>query len=219
MREDRSPVMPRLSNDRHELLCRRYAEHGNKALACEQVGYHPANSNVLFGKPHIAARVEELTSELLKASDITAKRVMLELGRVAFSDVRKLYRPDGAMVPIHELDDDTAAAIAGLEFEERMEKELREEVDLVTGEVTQVKDWKPVRTVKVKRFGKDAALTTLAKHFKIIGDEADGVNALANALAGRLQGARVRVPLVDEVPADEQHQRVGVNPHKANSGP
>jgi hypothetical protein len=156
---------------------------------------------------------------LLKASDITAKRVMLELGRVAFSDVRKLYRPDGSMTPIHELDDDTAAAIAGLEFEERMEKETREEVDLVTGEVTQVKDWKPVRTVKVKRFGKDAALTTLAKHFKIIGDEADGVNALANALAGRLQGARSRVPMVDEVPADEQHQRVGVNPHEANRGP
>jgi len=207
--------MPRLSNDRHELFCRRFVEHRNAALACQQVGYHPDNARHLQVKPHIAARIEELTSVLLKASDITAKRVLLELGRVAFSDVRKLYRADGAMVPIHELDDDTAAAIAGLEFEERMEKETREEVDLVTGEVTQVKDWKPVRTVKVKRFGKDAALTTLAKHFKIIGDEADGVNALANALAGRLQGARSRVPLVDEVPADEQHQRVGVNPEQS----
>jgi len=219
MHEDRSPVMPRLSSDRNELFCRRYVEHWNADLAARQANYHPSNGPRLLRMPHIAARIEELTSNLLKASDINAKRVMLELGRVAFSDVRKLYRPDGSMTPIHELDDDTAAAIAGLEFEERLEKETREEVDLVTGEVTQVKDWKPVRTVKVKRFGKDAALTTLAKHFKIIGDEADGVNALANALAGRLQGARSRVPLVDEVPADEQHQRVGVNPHETNRGP
>jgi phage terminase small subunit len=211
--------MPRLSNERHEQFCRHYVAHGNAERACQQVGYHPDNARHLQIKPHIAARITELSDTLLKASDITAKRVMLELGRVAFSDMRKLYRPDGAMVPIHELDDDTAAAIAGLEFEERLEKETREEVDLVTGEVTQVKDWKPVRTVKVKRFGKDAALTTLAKHFKIIGDEADGVNALANALAGRLQGARSRVPLVDEVPQDEQHPRVGVNPHEANRGP
>jgi hypothetical protein len=50
-----------------------------------------------------------------------------------------------------------------------------------------------IRTAKVKFMSKDASLTTLAKRFKLIGDEGDGVNALATALADRLKTARSRV--------------------------
>lgn len=58
------------------------------------------------------------------------------------------------------------------------------------------------RVSKIRRADKMAALTLLAKHFKLVGDEDEGVNKLAGALADRLNAARQRVP-GDLPPIDE----------------
>mgnify|MGYP007004538981 CR=1 FL=1 len=47
--------------------------------------------------------------------------------------------------------------------------------------------------VKIKRYSKLDALVFLGKHFKLVGDDNDGVNAFANALADRLNAAKRRV--------------------------
>jgi len=206
--------MPRLSNEQREAFCRYYVTHWNAALAGKQAGYSDVyGPQLVCNAPDVIERVRELNEMQLKASDITAERVMLELGRVAFADVRQLYAPDGSMIPIHEIGNDAAAAIAGMEFEEELVPDGHEWVeDLVTGERTKQRKWKTIRTVKVKRFDKNSALTTLAKHYKIIGDEGDGINALASALGARLKGARERLQMVDEVPAAEQRVRVASDP-------
>jgi phage terminase small subunit len=205
--------MPRLSNEQREAFCRYYVTHWNATRAGEQAGYAPGVAhNLVAQEPEISARIRELNEMQLKANDITAERVMLELGRVALADVRQLYRPDGSMIPIHEIGDDAAAAIAGFEVEQQAVNEWEEVEDLITGEIVRQKVWKTIRTVKVKRFDKNSALTTLAKHYKIIGDEGDGINALASALGARLKGARERLQMVDEVPIEEQRVRVASDP-------
>lgn len=146
-------------------------------------------------RPAIQIRIAQLRERMLKAADISAQRVMLELARVGFADIRGIYNEDGSLKPVHELDADTAATVAGMEFEERVEKHIEE--DLATGEP--IIKYVPIRTAKIKRYDKNPALLTLAKHFKIVGDEGDGVNALASALADRLNAARKRVELVEEV--------------------
>ncbi len=185
--------MPRLSNERHERFCRVYARKFDRQAAADAVGYSYGAVDVLCMRDDIKARIRELNEMNLKASDITAQRVMLELGRVAFADIRKVFNADGSLIPIHELDDDAAASIAGIEHETRVERGPKKlEMDLATGEMVETRDVTSVRTAKIKRFNKDAALGTLAKHFKIVGDEGDGVNALASALADRLKTARKR---------------------------
>jgi hypothetical protein len=53
-------------------------------------------------------------------------------------------------------------------------------------------------------------VTLLAKHYKIVGDEGDGVSALASALADRLKTARRRtedtepVRVIDSTPVDDE---------------
>ena len=112
-----------------------------------------------------------------------------------------------AAAPSAICDDDAAAAVSQIESEEHtaFKKELR--IDLVTGEQELDENGNPIvdtvvvktYTRKVRRFDKNPALNTLAKHFKLVGDEGDGVNALASALADRLQSARKRaLPLVLE---------------------
>lgn len=60
----------------------------------------------------ILAQKAEVISE---QADITQARVLQELAKLAFFDIRKLLRDDGTPKPISELDDDTAGALSGLD--------------------------------------------------------------------------------------------------------
>lgn len=65
--------------------------------------------------PKVSARVAELVQKAAGANEVTVERVVKEFARLAFVDVRKMSRPDGTLVPLHELDEDTARAIVGVE--------------------------------------------------------------------------------------------------------
>lgn len=96
---------------------------------------------------HHAEVVEKVKHE----TGITLERVIRELGRIAFFDPRKLFDKDGNPLPITELDDDTVAAVAGLDVLE--EYEGSGEDRRVVG---YVKKWKLAT--------KDGALDKLMKH-------------------------------------------------------
>ena len=68
--------------------------------------------------PKVASRIAELTIELKKRNMVTVERVLQEYARLAFFDARKVFNADGSPKSIVDLDDDTAAAIAGLEVME-----------------------------------------------------------------------------------------------------
>jgi len=69
----------------------------------------------LMANAKVQQRVKDLMAKAAAANDITTERVLKEVARLAFMDIRKLVRPDGTPKPMTEIDDDTAAAIAGLE--------------------------------------------------------------------------------------------------------
>jgi phage terminase small subunit len=190
--------MPRLSNEQHETFARMYVNgvagrrkyHGGHAAVA--AGYEPTHCSKLMARPEVLARIQELNDAMLTNADITAQRVMLELGRVAFADVRKVYAADGSLLPVCELDDDTAAVVSAFKHEQTSTRSKEKVMNLDTGEMEEVETVQRVRTTEVKRYDKTPALGILAKHFKLVGDEGDGVNALASALADRLQTARKR---------------------------
>ena len=72
----------------------------------------------LAANPKIAQRLKELTDELKNRNMITVERVMQEYAKLGFFDPRNLFRPDGSPKEISELDDETAAALAGLDVQE-----------------------------------------------------------------------------------------------------
>ncbi len=206
--------MPRLRSlygltERQEAFCRRYVVSWNARKAAAAVGLKPTTAPTLLADERVQARIRELNEAMLKASDITAQRVMLELARVAFGDVRGIVDESGRLKPIRELDDDTAATIAGVEVETRYERDGTE-IDLVTGE--EKPRFVAVQTAKVKRYDKNPALSILARHFKIVDNEGDGLNALANVLADRLQEARRRTAALPspETPDHEARRTIDV---------
>ena len=169
--------MPALENPALEAFAQNYAVNRSTPLAAAAAGLpgvlRPGD------RPEVVARVQEIWGLAMATSNITPERVMRELERIAFQDIRPIFDNDGNLKPIHLLDDDTAATIASVDVEVKWQGK---------GD-----DMVPVTTKKVRRVDKMAALNVLARHFKIVGDDNEGVNALASALAERLKRARNRV--------------------------
>jgi hypothetical protein len=54
------------------------------------------------------------------ADDGVDREAVIRIARqILCSDIRRLFNPDGTPLPIHKLDDDTAAAIASIEIDSR----------------------------------------------------------------------------------------------------
>jgi phage terminase small subunit len=66
-------------------------------------------------KPNIAAAISAAQESRSRTTKITSERVLKEIARIGFFDIRKLFEDDGRPRPVVDLDDDTAAAIAGLD--------------------------------------------------------------------------------------------------------
>ncbi len=76
---------------------------------------------------------------------------MLELARLGFSDFRRLFKDDGTAKAVHEIDDETAAAVSAVETVVRAGPDGRAET---------------VR--KYRLWDKPSALEKLARHLDIL---------------------------------------------------
>lgn len=88
---------------------------GYSARTAAEMGYENLR------KPHIVTAIAEARKSQQTRTLITADRVLLEVARLSFYDPRKFFRDDGSPLGIHELDDDTAAALAGMDVIEQFE--------------------------------------------------------------------------------------------------
>lgn len=121
----------------------------------------------LAANPEVRQRVEALTKAAADANEVTVERVVKEFARLAFVDVRKMSRPDGSPVPLHELDEDTARAIVGVEVVTQGNAEVG------FGQVT-----------KYKLADKRASLADLGRFLKMFVDrvEVSGSVSIADTL-------------------------------------
>lgn len=69
----------------------------------------------LLRRTKVKAILVEAAKKAAEAGGLTVERTLREVARVAYSDPRKLYDKDGNLIPVHLLDDDTAATVASIE--------------------------------------------------------------------------------------------------------
>lgn len=91
----------------------------NASKAAIRAGYSPKTAGSqafdLLKKPEIAAEVERQRQIHAENTGLSVERVLKEAMRLAFFDIRKLVDASGNPLPLNKLDDDTAAAIQGLD--------------------------------------------------------------------------------------------------------
>lgn len=142
--------------DRRKAFVAAYLTNGrNGTQAAITAGFAAKGAGVtavrLLKEPMIAAQVAQHIEEAKSISGLTVERTLQEVARLAFFDSRKLFRADGSMIPVTELDDDTAAAIAAIEHED---------ITLTAGETER----KIGTTKKLKFHSKTAALEMSMRH-------------------------------------------------------
>jgi phage terminase small subunit len=71
----------------------------------------------LLKNSKVSARIADLKAPGIAAADLSVERTLREIARIAYGDPRRLFRADGAPIPINELDDDTAAMISAIEVD------------------------------------------------------------------------------------------------------
>ena len=152
-------------NPKQQQFVAEYLVDLNATQAAIRAGYSPKTAGVqgfdLLKKPEIAAAIESLRNEHAKNTGLTVERVLTEAMRLAFFDIRKLTDAEGNPIPINQLDDDTAAAIQGLEL--ATERSRDED-----GSGTVVR--------KYKLADKNAALERLFKHLGLFQKDNDQNN-------------------------------------------
>lgn len=173
-----------LANNPTETFIQHYAKHRNVRQAGLAVGLTHTEAVRLLNRKDVAGRIREIWGEAAEAAGVTPDMVFQQLRRFAFQDVRSLYDENGSLKPIEDLDDDTAACITGIDVETKFERDGKTD----DGE----QNYRPVNILKIRRVDPMPALTLFAKHFKLVDTEGEGVNALAAALADRLQAGRRR---------------------------
>lgn len=143
---------------------REYLVDLNATQAAIRAGYSKKTANViaseLLAKPNIQSAIQEEMKKRAERTEITADKVLKEFAKLAFFDPRKLFDDKGNPKDITELDDDTAAALAGLD--------VVQDFDPDTGVTSYTK--------KYKLASKQAALDSLGRHLGMFLDRTE-VNA------------------------------------------
>jgi hypothetical protein len=94
---------------------------GNKAACYREI--HPRSKKIssvgpkaceYFNHPIVQERLKEALDAIGRKSDITQERVLREVARLAFYDVRRLVDDDNQPIAINKLEDGIAAAIVGV---------------------------------------------------------------------------------------------------------
>lgn len=99
---------------------------GNAAEAARMAGSPAKNSRIVaakwVSKVNVQTAIKERKRELIESIKENQLRTLKMLEAHAFSDIRKLFNEDGTMKGVHEIDDETAAAIEGVETQEVRKK-------------------------------------------------------------------------------------------------
>jgi phage terminase small subunit len=140
---------------KHPRFVQEYLVDLNATQAAIRAGYGAKMANRvgsrLLTNVDIAAAVREGQRAQWAKADLSASRVLEELRRVGFVNLRDLFQADGQLKPVTAWSDEQLAVLAS--------------VDLVTVDQGHAS---PGRVHKLRFWNKVAALDTLAKHFGLL---------------------------------------------------
>ncbi|MES2428298.1 MAG: terminase small subunit [Bacteroidota bacterium] len=108
--------------DKQVKFCQEYVVDYNGAKAAIRAGYSEDTARViasnLLSKVNIKDYINELQTDAANSLQLTKDKILRAYTALAFYDSRKFYDEEGNLIPINQLDDQTAFALAGFEVQE-----------------------------------------------------------------------------------------------------
>ncbi len=110
-------------------------------------------------KASIQAEIKRLLTPAEEAAGLSADRLCKEIGRLAYSNLQRLYDERGEFIPIHKLPEEVAACISGIDYDDGMV--LNEKGEMV-----------PCRYIKkIRLWDKNKAHDLAARILKLLKDD------------------------------------------------
>ena len=104
---------------KQQLFVHEYLIDLNATQAAIRAGYSEKTANPqaarLLANVSIKQAIEKLNKKVLDEKETEQKEIVEGYRRIAFFDLRKLYRKDGSMKDPHEWDDETARVVSSVE--------------------------------------------------------------------------------------------------------
>ena len=108
--------------DKQKRFVAEYLIDLNATAAARRAGYSAKTADrigpELLGKTCVSQAIQEAIKQREQRTEITQDMVIRETAKLAFFDIRKMFGKDGKPLDISELDDDTAAALVGLDVQD-----------------------------------------------------------------------------------------------------
>lgn len=147
-------------NPKQAAFVREYLVDLNATQAALRVGYSKktayAQGARLLKNVEVAKAINAAQDRRADRVEVKADDVLRELMRIGMCDIRQAYTTEGRLKPIHEMPEDVARAIGGVETEELWENDGEDGERVRVGDVRKVKFWPKVQ-----------ALELLGKHLKL----------------------------------------------------
>lgn len=138
---------------KQQMFCKEYLIDLNATQAAIRAGYSAKTAEwigpQLLGKSHVSAEIQAQMDKRAAKIEITAEKVLQEIAKMAFANVKDLYDEHGILKPISELPRDVAAAVQSVK------------VNLTESCAVQ----------EVKLWDKKGTLELLGKHLRLFSDK------------------------------------------------
>jgi phage terminase small subunit len=185
--------MPSLDNQRHEAFAQALAKGSSATDAYVTAGYRPSRTAAsrLSSNVNVQLRVKELLTRAADRAEIDIARTLKELVRLGTSDVRRFFDESGKLLPVHALDDETAAAVASVEVVTKtIPGGANEELEGQPqgGALKRNRGAEVEYLHKIKLWDKNSALEKIAKHLGMFIDRVEHTGK---------DGEEIRVASVD----------------------
>ena len=152
--------------DKQLRFCQEYLIDLNGSAAAVRAGYSEDSARQIasdnLSKHDIKSYISELQQQREARTRVTADRVINELAKLAFSDIRDYYDKNGNIIPVIDLDPDAAAALQSIKATKNRTGESDDKGKPI---------WDDVLEIKIS--DKKAALDLLGKHHALFTDKVD----------------------------------------------
>lgn len=146
--------------DKQELFCQNYVVHLNATKAARDAGYSKktagSQGHDLLKRPEIQSRIQHLQAKRLQRTEIDQDKVLRQLARLAFSDIKDNFTREGGIVRVEDLSHDASAALTGLKVTKRRTAEVDSEGNPIYEDV-----------IEFKMADKIKSLELLGKHLQL----------------------------------------------------
>lgn len=109
-------------NEKQTRFVQEYIVDLNATAAAKRAGYSEktaySSGQRLLKDVEIQSAIQEAKLDLRRRTELRQEDVIGEIRRLAFFDMRKLVDKNGKPLDVSELDDDTAAALVGLDVQD-----------------------------------------------------------------------------------------------------